>query len=313
MDIYSLGEMVIDFTPGADAGSYVRNAGGAPANFAIAATRLGCSAGFCGKMGNDDFGRFLQETLRREGVAVLCEELTDSAITTMAFVTLHQGGERTFTFARKPGADMLLNVSDVLDEQLIKAAIVHAGSCSLSAQTARDATKHALKRGAELGKLVSFDVNYRPLLWEGDEAQAICQIREILPYVDLLKVSDEEIFMLGGEGAIQKIMADNSIALCALTGGSGTTKVFWDRQVFTSPAKAVKAIDATGAGDAFWGAFIAHLINTGVKDVKSIKSETVRAALDRAMLAGSIAVGRYGAIASLPYKDEIEPQGDMIK
>ena len=108
-DVICVGEMVIDFTPGKEKGSYIRNAGGAPANVAIALSRLGRNAEFCGKLGNDDFGRFLLKTLRDNKVKVLIEKLTDEAVTTMAFVTLGKNGERSFTFVRKPGADMLLN------------------------------------------------------------------------------------------------------------------------------------------------------------------------------------------------------------
>ena len=118
MDVYSIGECVIDFLPGEQPGSYVRNAGGAPANAAIAVARNGLKAGFCGKVGDDDFGRFLQKTLTDEGVELLCPQRTDAAVTTMAFVTLSPEGERSFTFARKPGADMLLAPEEVEEKTI---------------------------------------------------------------------------------------------------------------------------------------------------------------------------------------------------
>ncbi|MEG1061995.1 MAG: PfkB family carbohydrate kinase, partial [Oscillospiraceae bacterium] len=147
MDFLSVGEMVIDFLPGNEAGVYIRKAGGAPANVAIALARQGCDAAFCGMMGNDDFGRFLLETLRDNGVKPLVTDLTNDAITTMAFVTLNEFGDRSFTFARKPGADMFLNRSHIKDEYLDNTSIVHAGSCSLSKGDAVGATVYALQEG----------------------------------------------------------------------------------------------------------------------------------------------------------------------
>ena len=138
MDIYSIGEMVIDFIPGAEKASYIRNAGGAPANVAIAMARNGLKAGMCTKVGDDQFGYFLIDTLKKYGVAVLGGEPCREAVTTMAFVTLAEDGERLFTFARKPGADMFLAPADVKEEEIEDSVIVHAGSCSLSAGSAAE-------------------------------------------------------------------------------------------------------------------------------------------------------------------------------
>ncbi len=145
MDIYSIGEMVIDFIPGEEKGSYIRNAGGAPANVAIAAARNGLETGMCCKVGEDDFGKFLMETLKKEGVRVMCRKRCEEATTTMAFVSLKDDGERTFTFARKPGADMFLKEFEVQEEDIAAFRVVHAGSCSLSAEPVASATRKALR------------------------------------------------------------------------------------------------------------------------------------------------------------------------
>lgn len=197
MDILSVGEIVIDFLPGGP-GVYIRKPGGAPANVAVAMSRLGRGAAFCGCAGDDDFGRFLLDTLRQNGVLPLLK-LTKEAITTMAFVSLNEYGERSFTFARKPGADMYLTAAQVEAADISRFGIVHAGSCSLSGGSAAEATVYALKEAARQRKLVSFDVNYRDLLWDGDRAAAAKAVQSVLPYVDLLKVSDDETDMVGGE------------------------------------------------------------------------------------------------------------------
>ena len=158
MDFITIGEMLIDFIPGKEPGSYVKNAGGAPANVAIAAARNGLEAGIYCKVGDDDFGRFLLQTLRENQVTPLAPEMTKEAVTTMSFVSLNEHNDRSFTFARKPGADMLLDKSEIRDEDLETCRIVQAGSCSLSAGQAVEATEYAMARAHELGKLVGFDI-----------------------------------------------------------------------------------------------------------------------------------------------------------
>ena len=135
-DVYCIGEMLIDFIPGSEPASYIRKAGGAPANVAIAVAKNGLSASMCCKVGDDQFGRFLMDTLEEYHVKAACPELCQDAVTTMAFVTLADNGERIFTFARKPGADTLLAEKDIKEEDIEDAVIVHAGSVSLSAQPA---------------------------------------------------------------------------------------------------------------------------------------------------------------------------------
>ena len=220
LDLISVGEMVIDFLPGEEAGVYISKAGGAPANAAIAVARNGLSAGFCGRVGADDFGRFLLDTLKENQVEALCPAMVQEAVTTMAFVTLGPGGERSFTFARKPGADMFLTKADV-DVALAQGArILHAGSCSLSAPPASEATAYALSQASKRGYMVSFDVNYRDLMWGGDRAAARASVAAILPYVDLLKISEEETDFMGGQEGIQAMAAETGIAVVVEPCGS---------------------------------------------------------------------------------------------
>ena len=303
MDLFSIGEILIDFIPGSEPGSYIRNAGGAPANCAIAAARNELDVGFCGLMGDDDFGRYLHKTLLDNNVRILCPKLTDQAVTTMAFVTLNNG-ERSFTFARKPGADMLLTVEDVDEEVLKNSKIIHAGSCSLSKGTAVDATLHALKRANELGKLVSFDVNYRALLWESDEKAAVEMIRKALPHVNLLKVSDEETELLGGD--IPALMKEYEIPMAVETLGAKGARCFFEDNVIKVDCPPVSAVvDTTGAGDAFWGTFLASLLAYGVKNPESITKEIIENALQEGVIAGALSVQKKGAISSLPTRKEI--------
>jgi len=306
MDLYSIGEMVIDFIPGSEPASYIRKAGGAPANVAIAVSKNGLGASMACKVGDDDFGRFLMDTLAEYNVKAACPELCKEAITTMAFVTLAEDGERRFTFARKPGADMLLKEEEVLESDIADAAIIHAGSCSLSAQPVAAATVRALRLGHEKGKLVSFDVNYRNVMWNDDIDACSRAVMDILQYVDLLKISEEEVDMIGGEAGIPQLMKDNGIALVVETLGANGVCAFFNGESFDVAGRKVKAVDATGAGDAFWGAFLAKLRICGVEKASDLTADIIREALKYGNISGSICVQTKGAIASIPTRMQIE-------
>lgn len=306
LDLYSIGEMVIDFIPGSEPGSYVRNAGGAPANVAIAMARNGLKAGMCCSVGADDFGRFLVKTLEENQVRCIKPGLCEEAITTMAFVNLAENGERTFTFARKPGADMFLSEEDVKEEDIKESRIVHAGSCSLSASPASEATVRALKLGHEYKKLVSFDVNYRNLMWKDDQEACAKAVLNLLPYVDILKISEEEVDMLGGEAGLPELMERYSLTLIVETLGSAGAKCYFDGRVFSVEGKKAEAVDATGAGDAFWGGFLSSLRIQGAERAGQLTAGIIEKALKYGNTAGWICVQHKGAISSLPTRAEIE-------
>ena len=306
MDLYSIGELVIDFTPGSEPASYIRNPGGAPANAAITAARSGLDVGVCSSVGDDDFGRFLVRTLEENGVKVLNPKLCETAITTLAFVTLAPDGNRSFTFARKPGADMFLEEDAVKEEDIRGSAIIHAGSCSLSASPAAEATAKALRLGREMGKLVSFDVNYRNLMWKDDSSACAAKVREILPYVDLLKVSDEEVGMMGGEAALPELMKEFGVAVIVETMGGAGARCFFAGESWNVPAGKVACVDTNGAGDAFWGAFLSSLHIQGVKTADQLTKETVNRAAEYGNAAGGLTVQKKGAIPALPTREQIE-------
>ena len=307
MDFITIGEMVIDFIPGQEKGSYIRNAGGAPANVAIAAARNGLEAGIYCKVVDDDFGRFLLQTLRENQVTPLAPEMTQEAITTMAFVSLNEHNDRSFTFARKPGADMMLDKSEICDEDLKTCRLIQAGSCSLSAGKAVEATEYAMARAHELGKLVGFDINYRNLMWKDDKEACTKKVLSILKYVDFLKLSDEEVDMVGGHDNILSVMKEYEIAAVVLTLGGDGAELFYDGQSYVIPGyRADKVADTTGAGDAFWGGFLSEVLNQGVSSTEQLNAEILKKAVTYGNVSGSLSVREKGAIASLPTREKIE-------
>ena len=306
MDLYSIGEMLIDFVPGSEPGSYIRNAGGAPANLAIAAARNGLETAMCCAVGDDDFGRFLQATLAENGVRCVKRELCREAVTTMAFITLSETGERSFTFARKPGADMFIREADVREADIRDAVIVHAGSCSLSASPAAEATAKALRLGRQMNKLVSFDLNYRDMMWNNRPEACAAKVREVLPYVDLLKVADDEAFVLGGEEALPGLMERYGLTLVVETLGDRGAVGFFRGERIPVSGRSARCLDATGAGDAFWGGLLSMLRFRGVTAAKELTVPLVREAMAYGNVGGWLCIQGMGAIPSLPTRREIE-------
>lgn len=304
MDIICMGEMLIDFTPGKEERSYVCNPGGAPANACIAIARNGLETGFLGQLGNDDVGKLLKSTLEQDGVQVLCPELTNDAVTTLAFVTLYEGGERSFTFVRKPGADILLDKSDVSEEMIRNTKMLHCGSFGMSSNPSRDAHFYAMELAKKSGKLVSYDVNYRNMIWSFEDAKAV--VDQVLPYVDLLKVSDEELDFVGGEENIPALMKEHGISVVIETLGSKGAKYFFAGQSGVVEGHKVHAVDATGAGDAFWGGFLSKLLMSGVASKEDLSEDLVRDALVYGNASGGLCVQKMGGIPALPRKADIE-------
>ena len=302
-ELISVGEAIVDFLPGPEPGTYLQKAGGAPANVAVAAARNGRTVGFCGRVGDDGFGRFLLRTLRDNGVVPLCPAPVGEATTTMSFVSLDDHGDRSFTFARKPGADMFLTRADVDAAGLEGAVCVHAGSCSLSKGSAAHATAYALTRARALGKLVSFDVNSRAPMWDGAREEAARAVQALLPAIDLLKLSEDEVPLVGGEDALGGLPP----AVVVETLGGDGARCFWNGQVWDVPARpASQVVDTTGAGDAFWGGFLACLLRAGVTRPEGLSRDLLDRALDYGSLAGSLCVSQKGAMESLPTAAQIQ-------
>ncbi len=305
-DLYCIGEMVIDFIPGSESGSYVRNAGGAPANVAVAAARQGLASAMCCSVGDDDFGRFLLSVLRENNVETIKNTLCKEAVTTMAFVTLDESGDRSFTFVRKPGADMLLSEDDVREEDVADSVIVHAGSCSLSASPEAEATEKALRLAAAHGRFVSFDLNYRDLMWNGDFNACAAAVRRILPCVDALKLSEEEAALFCGEEGVPAMMERYGVRAVVETLGERGARCFFDGKTFDIPGRKAVCVDATGAGDAFWGGFLSALRIGGLEKPSDLTEELLRRALDYGNKCGWFCVQKKGAMSSLPTRAEAE-------
>lgn len=310
-DILTLGELLIDFTScGKNSQGQVlfaQNPGGAPANVAVAVARLKGKAAFIGKVGNDIHGRFLKSTLEENGVDCKGLVLDNEFFTTLAFVDIKDNGEREFSFARKHGADKMLKAEDIDAEQIKNCGIFHFGSVSLTDEPSRSATLFAAKTAKAEGIPVAYDPNYRASLWE-NEATAKHYMRSVLCLADLVKISDEETELLTGEkdfGKAAKNLVENGIQVAVVTLGSNGAYVCTKEGGIKIDGFSAKAVDCTGAGDSFWGAFLLKLAQSGKKPSEITLDEAADFARF-ANVAASICVEGYGAIPSLPTIEDIK-------
>ena len=312
-DIITLGELLIDLTQrGSDEngnGEFTAYPGGAPANVAVAASRLGASAGFIGKVGDDAFGRSLADTLKKDKVDISGLYYDDYQPTTMAIVSVDESGERDFSFYRKPGADTQLTVDEAvgaLSADLPK--ILHVGSLSMTTSPGKEACEEAVKYAKDNGSVISYDPNYRAALWDSEE-HAIEMMKVLLPYADILKVSDEEMVMLTGTDDFEegsRILAEYGIGLVMVTLGSDGVFVRMGSHTATVPGFSVEVADTNGAGDTFLGAMLMQIAK-GIDGTEDVWAQLLRM-VRYANKAASLTCSRHGAIPAMPSLAEMEKE-----
>ena len=310
-DIVALGECLIDFTPAgiSPAGMllFEQNPGGAPANMLVAATNLGRSTAFIGKVGTDMQGQFLRQTIHDAGVDTDAMIMSDDYFTTLAFITIDEHGERSFAFARKPGADTQLHDHELDMEMLKNTGIFHVGSLSMTDEPARSATLAAITAAKKAGAMISYDPNYRPLLWAAPEA-AQEQIRALLPYADMIKVSADECEITTGyadPGEAAKYLRAQGISCVVITLGADGACIFAEQgECKVDGYKPETVVDTTGAGDSFWGAFLTCVSESG-NHVRELTMDELRTYGDFACAAASLSVEKRGAIPAMPRRMQV--------
>ena len=309
IDITTIGEILIDLTQSGKTEQGIpkfdANPGGAPANLAVAAARLGARTAFIGRVGNDSFGDYLKRCLAENGVDVRGMSVDEKARTTLAVVALDERGERTFSFYRDPGADVNLSMDHVPMELLGGTKVLHFGSVSLTAEPARTATLEAAKTAKASGAYVSYDPNYRASLWP-DEKTAVRNMTEPLSMVDILKVSDEELPLLTGCTDPEKGSArltDQGVRLVLVTLGAEGAFYRFDGHTGHVPGVPCQMGDTNGSGDTFFGAALSQLVKLDSLDQLTVPE--LRRILAFANKAASITTSRHGAIPAMPTLEEV--------
>lgn len=319
--LLTMGELLIDMFPAeigrrlAQVQAFYPKPGGAPANVAVAASRLGVKSGFIGKVGQDHFGEHLEAVLRAEGVDTSGLSFDAEARTTMAIIAMPDEQSAEFVFYRNPGADQRIAIDDLDDKHIAQAGALHVGSISLTDEPARSATFHAVDIARRAGGLVSYDVNYRPSLWH-EPAQAISQARRMITEVDLVKVNEREAGMLVGTDRLDPTAgeqlasaADQLLAMgpkmVVITLGAGGCYYRTEAASGLVPGFSVEASDAIGCGDAFMAGLLVGLIEAGQWPFK-LTEEKVAPMLRFANAAGALTSTKRGAMPALPYRADVD-------
>lgn len=311
-DVVAIGELLIDFT---DVGSseetdpvFQAQAGGAPANVCAMLAKLGKRSSLIAKVGPDFFAPYLIAQVERAGIDTTAITKDPRIHTTLAFVKNTADGERDFAFFRQPGADTQLSEADI-DEQLIKEArILHFGSLSLTQQPARQATVRAIQLAQANNCLISFDPNLRPPLWN-DLMVAREQMAWGCCHAHILKLSEEELSFLTGESVIPSAVhllleTASDLKLIFVTRGAAGSEAYYKGKRYAQPAfLSAETIDTTGAGDAFFGACLAKLLDL---DIDSLGEREIRDILTFANAAASLVTRKKGALMQMPSAQSIK-------
>jgi fructokinase len=316
--VVCFGEALVDLLarPGSEPGAprqFVEYAGGAPANVAVAVAQLGGHARFIGMVGEDLFGDMLVSQLAAAGVDVGCVRRTTEAKTALAFVSLDEQGERSFSFYRPPAADLLFRESDFDAVCFDGIAAFHVCSNSLTEPGIAATTLAGMRRARAQGALVSMDLNLRPALWPKDVDPAPCAW-QALAEADLVKLSVAELEFLaasnGGEDGVLHRLGTARAKCVLVTDGAAPIRWFTRTRQGIAPTFTVAAIDTTAAGDAFVGGWLHALVEQKVTPDTLADflehPERLAEALRFAAACGALATTRHGAFAAMPSRAELE-------
>ena len=308
-DVIAMGELLIDFTMAGkseqDNGLFEACPGGAPCNVLAMLNKLGKETAFLGKVGNDQFGILLKNTIEEAGIDADGLVLDNEVNTTLAFVHTKPDGDREFSFYRNPGADMMLREDEVEESLITAGGIFHFGTLSMTHEGVRKATKKALKIAKEADLLISFDPNLRPPLWESLEL-AKEQMEYGFEYCDILKISDNEIQFVTGltdyDEGIQYLQQKYHIPLILLTLGKDGSRAYYKQMCVERKGFACNAIETTGAGDTFCGSSLNYIVEQGIEN---LTEEQLGEMLTFANAAAALITEKKGALRAMPEKEEV--------
>ena len=309
-DVIALGELLIDFTMNgqSEQGNNMFEACpcGAPCNVLALLNKMGKKTAFLGKVGRDQFGTLLRDTITEAGIDASHLMIDDKVNTTLAFVHTFPDGDREFSFYRNPGADMMLTENEVDPAFIAQTKIFHFGTLSMTHDGVRAATKKAVQAAKDAGCLVSFDPNLRPPLWSSlDLAKE--QMEYGFGVCDILKISDNEIQFVSGkedyDEGIAYLQEKYHIPMILLTMGKDGSRAYYKGMRVERPGFSVKAIETTGAGDTFCGSSLNYVVEHGFED---LTEEQLGELLTFANAAAAIVTTKKGAIRSMPERKEVE-------
>ena len=309
-DVIALGELLVDFNAlhsnDFDSVVYESNPGGAPCNVLAMLSNLQKRTAFIGKVGDDFLGHALQQRIVRMGISTEGLSKDKKRNTTLAFLNDSKTYPHQYLFYRNRTADMNLDEGDVDADMLSRTRIFHFGSLSFTHKRCRKATRKAIKAAKSKHRLISFDPNYRPVLWPGEE-----EARKWMLYgcsvCDILKVEASELAFITQQTTIQNgvdfLQKHYSISLILVTSGEAGSQAFMgNRKVYQEAFLTNRTIDTTGAGDTFLGYCLAYILEQGME----LSDHQLQEMLFRANAAASLETTRKGAIRAMPTQAELE-------
>lgn len=307
-EIITMGELLVDFVP-LNKGlplkeneGFLKAPGGAPANVAVGASKLGAKSIFLGKVGADPFGDFLVEALEEQGVETKYIARSSDAKTALAFVILDKTGDRDFIFYREPSADMLYRWEEIPKDEFKKARIFHYGSISLINEPVRETTLQSAQLARKNNVIVSYDPNLRLPLWP-DRNSAKKWIKEGLKFADIVKVSEEELEFITGEKDLEqgaKYLQSFGVKLVFVTLGPDGCYFYYQDKGEKVAGFNVEVMDTTGAGDGFTAAILYQLVQNKIKAIDDIRVDKLKDMVSFANAVGAITTTSKGAITALP-------------
>lgn len=311
-EVCAIGELIMDCN---EVGKGEMNAplfacspGGAPGNVVACLSKLGIPSTFIGKVGNDGFGHCIKNALGNCGVNTDGVVLSNEHNTTLAFVQLSEDGDRSFSFYRKNCADIMLSPCDVSNEIIDRSRVLHFGSVSLTDEPSRSSTFGAAEYAKKNNKLISFDPNYRANLWD-NEKDAIGMIKHGLKLADIVKLSEEELYLIEGTRDIELLgksfLEKYDISLLLITLGKEGAYIITKDVFEYGRTFATSTIDTTGAGDAAMGALL-YSLSSFMWEIDSITVNEAQSILNFVNACGALSTAKHGAIPAMPTKEEIE-------
>lgn len=301
MVVLCIGEMLIDFIGGEKGtidkvDTFKKEAGGCVANVACVASKLGHKSYLLTSLGQDGFGDFLESILKKENVDCKYLTRTKDYFTPLAFVSLDDKGDRSFSFYFKGSSALNILEEDVDKVDLSEIKVIHFASIAIQ-EKSKESHMKLIKKAKQLGVKISFDVNLRFNLWDSKEFY-LQTIKEFLPYVDILKVADNELEFLTKKDNIEDALKEDfsHIDFVLYTKGENGAEVFNNGNKVLTSIPNIKAVDTTGAGDAFAGAFISSLLKES--DINNIEKEQLKNIAEFATNYASLTTTKTGAISS---------------
>ncbi len=299
--VWVTGDAVVDLIP--DTGeTLLKCPGGAPANVAVAISRLLGKSAFFGRVGNDPFGAFMKETLKKQGVDTEYLVKDSQQRTSTVVVDLDDQGERSFTFMVKPSADQFMSFDDIPEFQ--KNQWLHICSISLANEPSRSSTFEAIYRMKEVGGYISFDPNIRDEVWQ-NPSDIKPVVMKAIALADVVKFSEEELDFLTDstsmEQGLSRIAEFHNTLVLVTQGAKGVWRVFENKGALVS-GRSVNPVDTTGAGDAFVGGLLAKLSQSEQWN----NQQTVDLAVQWANGCGALATTQKGAMTALPMQEALK-------